>query len=94
MVKLLVRNERLYLDRAGKETELTSATIYHHKTQDKYQIVVFPDIVKTIKRGKTFIQKGYPLVGIVLKKVEDKHITTGRAYYHLKTKNYYINYYV
>lgn len=93
MVKLFIRNERLYLERAGKDTELESATIHHHKVQGKYQIIVFPDVVKTIKRGQIFIQKTYPLVGIKLEKSKYNY-SEERPYYVGKGKTYYINYYV
>jgi len=96
MVKIFVKNEKLYLERAGKATELESVTIYHFKTDNTYKLIVFPQYESTsfLKRGQTLLQKKYPLVSITLKKVQDKHITTGKPFYHLKTKNYYINYYV
>ncbi len=93
MVKILIRNDKLYLKRAGKETELESVTIYSHKVTDNYEIVVFPHVVGTIKRGQTFVQKTYPLLSIELKKVTDDYIQGGK-YYNKSSKYYYINYYV
>ena len=92
MVKILIRNERLYLERAGKETELDSTTIFHHKAQGKYQIKVFPVVENKIKCGQTFTQKTYPLVSINLEKA--RKYTPERPFYTKMSKHYYINYYV
>ena len=97
MVKIFVSNERLYLERAGKETQLDSVTIFHFKADNTYKVVVFPRVAtKSIRRGQHFIQKTYPLVSITLEKVYSPELVESRrgVYYHLKTKNYYINYYV
>lgn len=93
MVKIHIKNERLYLERAGKETELESVTIYHDRKEGTYKITIFPG-------GKNYTQKTYPIPGITLKQVkeyetivENKKSMRG-IYYHLKSKNFYINYYL
>lgn len=37
MVKISVKNDKLYLERAGKETQLESVTIFHHKAIGRYR---------------------------------------------------------
>lgn len=97
MVKIFERNDKLYLERAGKETQLESVTIHSDKSKGTYKLTVFPIVAtKSIRHGQEYIQKTYPLVSINLEKIYAPESVESRrgVYYHKKTKNYYINYYV
>jgi hypothetical protein len=94
MVKIFVKDDKLYLEKAGKEIQVASSTIYHHKNIGVYKIESF---ISTNRGNKILkhTQKTYPLVDIKLEDTRREDIT-GRykSYYYTKGKNYYINYYV
>ena len=95
MVKISIVNERLILERGGKHIQLESATIFHDRKAKTYKIVIFPTSGEG--RGKEFTQKGYPIPGIHLEKARNDIESLVRErgiYYHLSTKNFYINYYL
>lgn len=91
MVKIFVRDEKLYLERARKETQLESVTIYHERSKGQYKLIIFPaSSSSSIRRGQILIQKSYPLVKIKLEKVR----FSDRPFYNARFKNSYINYYI
>jgi len=96
MVKIHIKNERLYLNKAGKDTEINSVTIFHDKNKGIYDIKTFFYIREKGNDIKKYKQKTYPIPGIILKQIKNSEILALRrgVYYHLKSKNFYINYYV
>ncbi len=53
MVKLIIKNDTLYMQQAGREVELESATVMHN---EKYEFIVF------IKEGTHTLRKEFKQV--------------------------------
>ena len=96
MVKIHIKNEKLYVNKAGKDTEIDSVTIYHDKNKGTYDMTAFLYTKGKGNEINKYKQKTYPIPGITLKQVQDPESLVSRrgVYYHLKSKNFYINYYV
>lgn len=92
MVKIFVRNENLYLEKAGKETHIAHATVEHHPISG-YNISAFIRLSNGNKRLE-FKQKTYPLVNIKLEDTKREDVSgRWKSYYNTSHKNYYVNYY-
>ena len=96
MVKIFVRNDKLYLEKAGKEVQLESATISHYQVKEIYEIIAFILLDSRHTKRVEYKQKTYPLVDIKLEKSKAIPManSTQKAYSVAHGKYYYINYYV
>lgn len=92
MVKLFVKNEKLYVEKAGAEINIDSATIEHHKSDGIYKIKAFI-VDKAGNKSLNYTQKTYPLINIELKDTGRPH-GIYKSYYNTSHRNYHINYYV
>jgi hypothetical protein len=93
MVKIFVRNEKLYMEKGEKNTQISSATIEHNQKEAKYYVSAFVPLKYGTKTVSS-VQKSYPLVDIKLTDTNDVRSGMYKSFYNARGKNWYINYYV
>lgn len=96
MVKLFIKNDKLYLRTIKtKGREISDVTIYHYVKQKLYNIEIF--LKNNGNEYLRYRQKTYPIENIKLEKfkIVEKNQDLGDfdTFYYLKNRNYTIRYF-